>query len=99
MGYRALAAMVSRILQDDGIFVLRCYLQPPVPERPEDVFADLTRGTAPSFNQLKFRLLMAMQQSAERGVAANAVYRAWVDREFDENWPVAQTGWQPARFA
>ena len=47
MGYRALAAMVSRILQDDGIFVLRCYPQPPVPERPEDIFADLTRGTAP----------------------------------------------------
>jgi hypothetical protein len=98
-GCRALAAMVSGILQDDGILVLRCYLQPPVPERPGDVFADLTRGTAPSFNQFKFRLLMAMQQSAERGVAANAVYRAGVDREFDEDWLVPQTGWQPARFA
>ena len=42
---------------------------------------------------------MAMQRSAERGVAANAVYRAGVDREFDEDWLVPQTGWQPARFA
>src|SRR6185295_7215272 len=62
--FRGVASEVRRLLRDDGVFVLRCYVQPAVQERPEDVFADMFCAAIPSFHHFKFRLLMAMQQSA-----------------------------------
>ncbi len=61
---RALAAAVSNVLRDDGIFVLRCYVQRAVPERPQDVLDDLLHTSQPSFHHFKFRLLLAMQRRA-----------------------------------
>ena len=92
-GFRAVAAEVRRVLRDDGMLILRCYIQPVQPERKEDLVADLLRGGIPSFHWFKYRLLMAMQQSTERGVPVDEVYRYWAGLNIDEAALVARTGW------
>ena len=92
--FRAVAAEVCRLLRDDGIFVSRCFLQPAVPERPEDVFADLFRTTIPSFHHFKFRLLLAMQRSTQEGIPVKDVYRFWASRNVDLDLLISRTGWE-----
>jgi SAM-dependent methyltransferase len=94
-GYRKLAAEVRRVLTPAGIFILRCYIQPAVQERREQVFADLFQPEAlPSFHHFKFRLLMAMQQSTQTGIAVHDVYRYWTDRKIDTALLPARAGWE-----
>lgn len=92
-GFRAVAAEARRILRADGRLMVRCYIRPREQERPEDVVADLLDGAIPSFHWFKLRLLMALQESTERGVAVDAVYRFWASQRVDETALVAQTGW------
>jgi SAM-dependent methyltransferase len=92
-GYRQMAAEVRRVLSRDGILILRCYIQPAVHERPEEVFADIYRAPTPSFHHFKFRLLMAMQQSTQAGIAVNDVYRYWADRNIDTTLLNRRAGW------
>ncbi len=92
-GLRAVAAEARRVLCNDGILVVRCYVQAERPERPEEVMADLFRGSIPSFHWFKFRLLMALQEDAEAGIAVDAVYRFWAGQRVDEVALAAQTGW------
>ncbi len=92
-GFLALAAEARRILREDGALMVRCYIQPAARERPEDVLAELMGGAIPSFHWFKLRLLMALQESAERGVAVDAVYRFWAGQRIDEAALIARTGW------
>ncbi len=93
-GLRALAEKVSRVLCEDGIVVLRCFVQPEEKELPEQVFSDMFRSRIQTFHQFKFRLLMAMQPSAEQGIAVNDVYKAWMSGNIDLNWLMSRTGWE-----
>jgi SAM-dependent methyltransferase len=92
--FRGVASEVRRLLRDDGVFVLRCYVQPAVQERPEDVFADMFCAAIPSFHHFKFRLLMAMQQSAREGIPVNDVYQFWASRNVDLELLISRTGWE-----
>ncbi len=93
-GFQALAESVFRVLRRHGILILRCYVQPAAPETPEAVFADASRGLMGSFHAFKLRLLMAAQESAQRGVAVKDVYRLWVDRNLDRRQLPAGVGWE-----
>jgi len=93
-GYLQLAAEVCRVLSTDGIFILRCYIQPAVQERPDDVFADIFREPIPSFHHFKFRILMAMQRSPRVGIAVDEVYRNWADRNIDTRPLTSRAGWE-----
>ena len=93
-GFRRLAESVRRVLRDDGIFLLRCYVQPAVQERPEEVLAGISGNS--SFHHFKLRLLMAMQQSARQGVAVGEVFRFWADRRAEAAVPVRRAGWERA---
>ena len=94
-GYRKLAAEVRRVLSPDGIYILRCYIQPEAPESPQQVFADLFHPDAlPSFHHFKFRLLMAMQQSAQTGIAVHDVYQYWTERKIDTALLTSRAGWE-----
>ena len=72
-GFRALADSVERVLADDGVLILRCYVQSDLREDPDDVYADLCSGSVRSFHAFKLRLLMAMQESADSGIAVRRV--------------------------
>jgi SAM-dependent methyltransferase len=92
-GLRALAASVRRAMRDDGILAVRCFVRPASPERPEDIFADMLRGTIPSFHHCKFRLLMAMQKSTEQGVQVGETHRLWTNQNFDRTLLAFGPGW------
>ena len=81
-------------MSDDGILILRCYIQPAVQERPEDVFAEIFREPIPSFHHFKFRLLMAMQPSTQAGIAVHEVYRYWAGRNMDTRLLTSRAGWE-----
>jgi hypothetical protein len=91
---RAFARSVRAALKPEGILILRCYAQPEVQERPEQVFEDALRGEIPTFTQFKFRLLMAMQRSTREGIAVNGVYRFWAGRKAAESLLISRTGWR-----
>ncbi len=93
-GLRALAENVRSVLRDDGVLILRCFAQPASKETPEQVFSDMFRSRIPSFHHFKFRLLMAMQPSAEQGIPVNDVYRKWVSSNIEQDWLMSRTGWE-----
>lgn len=95
-GFHTLAAEARRVLREDGLLILRSYIQPPAKERAEDLMAGLCSGAMPSFHWFKFRLLMALQESTGQGVAVDTVYRCWAERQIDEAALAARTGWDPA---
>jgi SAM-dependent methyltransferase len=90
---RALAASIRRVLRDDSILAVRCFVRPESPESPEAIFADMLRGAIPTFHHCKFRLLMAAQQSAEQGVRVSDVYWLWTGRNFDRKLLASRAGW------
>lgn len=93
---RAVAAEIRRVLRDDGLLILRAYVQKEPRERKEDVVAELLDGAMPSFHWFKFRLLMAMQEDAARGVAVAEVYRYWESLRIDARELAAMMGWGEA---
>lgn len=95
-GYQRLAEAVYRVLDGDGIFLLRCYLQPDVQERPEDVFEATFHYPIPTFHEFKIRLLMAVQQSAQQGLVVNEVHRFWASLNVNAAELAARTGWDQA---
>lgn len=76
-GLGRLASALRDLIAREGRLILRCYAQTESPETPEQVFADMDNPAMPSFHHFKFRLLMAMQADAERGIRVRDVYRAW----------------------
>ena len=87
---RALAETISRVLRDDGILVLRSYVQSDKQESPQEVYAD----SVGCFNALKLRLLMAVQQSSQEGVALKDVYISWMKRSLDAQSSPLGAGWR-----
>jgi len=92
-GMRRLVSSVRRVLRSDGTFVVRCFVQPPSPEDPEDVMKQIADG--PSFHHFKMRLLMALQKNSREGIAVNDVYRFWTSQNVDVGELAARTGWDP----
>ena len=94
MGSRDVVAEAWRVLRDDGILVLRSYVQPATQEHPTDVVASIFKQPDPSFHHFKLRLLMATQPSTEQGVAVGDVYRFWAKQRLSPEAVEAQTGWE-----
>jgi hypothetical protein len=92
--YRALAAAAYAALTDTGIVISRFWVRPTEPETPDAVFEDLRANRIESFHAFKFRLAMALQQSAETGVAVSEVLSAWKRARIDMNSLLAMTGWR-----
>ncbi len=87
----SLAASVRDSLTNDGIFVLRTFVQADQREDPEVVFLD--RFECPNFHYFKLRLIMAMQRGVEQGIPLNEVYRFWTDHNVDREALSLRTGW------
>jgi hypothetical protein len=92
--FRAMAAAIFAVLKDAGILILRCYLQKAAPESPEQVYADLRRGTIRSFHAFKLRLLMALQNNAQEGIAVRHAYGSWADHHLELGSLPSGQGWR-----
>lgn len=90
--YCALARSVHRALKEDGLLIVRTFIQADKPERPEAVFADLAAGNIGSFHAFRLRLYMSLQGS-EPGVAAKHVFDSWKAAGFDSTQLAARMGW------
>ena len=76
-GYRALGRELRRALATEGRAVLRVFVQPDDRESLDGVADDLHEGRIGSFHAFKLRLLMALQETAERGVRLPDAWEAW----------------------
>jgi hypothetical protein len=94
-GFLAVLSSVRRALCDEGMFLVRCYVQSEVPESPAAVFEDMFEGAIPSFHEFKLRLLMALQRRAADGVAVESAYQHWASYGFDAVEVSERTGWEP----
>ena len=96
--FRAVAKNIRDLLNEDGVLLFRCFVQPATKELPGEVFSDLVQARIPSINHFKFRLLMAMQSSTEQGISVRDVYKKWVDSGTDQQQLMARTGWEKRAF-
>jgi SAM-dependent methyltransferase len=92
-GYAVLCDELRRLFRPGGRCVVRCFAQVEERETLDGVFADLDRGRIGNFHVFKWRLVMALQQSAEAGVSVGSVWSA-----LDDAWPdldrlAEQTRW------
>jgi hypothetical protein len=92
-GCFALLSSISDLLREDGLFILRTYIQPECKETPDEVFAAIDGEPGLTFPQFKFRLLMSVQHSAEEGAVLDRVYEAWAQRARNASRLAARTGW------
>lgn len=92
-GYRALAASIHRVLQDQGLLIMRFYMRPEADETLEDVFGDLMAGRIGSFHAFKWRLDMVVQPSSQEGVRLDDIWKTWVGAGIDRNALMVITGW------
>lgn len=91
--YRALAAKIQAMVARDGILIIRHFIRPAKPETPQAVFADLLANRIASFHVFKFRLAMALQESAPAGVRMGDVHAAWKSAQVDVEQLMKMTGW------
>lgn len=94
-GQQTLCHNIGRMLTPGGLTAFRLYVPPSRHETAAEVFQALEQGTIPDLNCLKLRLGMAMQPSAEQGVALADVWAAlreqagsgWEELASRLNWP------------
>jgi SAM-dependent methyltransferase len=66
--HQDVARELTRVIMPGGILVLRLFVPPLEPESVEHVFEDLWSGQIENFNAFRWRLLMSLQESPEKGV-------------------------------
>lgn len=89
---RRLAQELHRVLQPGGSLVLRLFCQPPMPESPEQVLADLHRGQVGNFHAFKWRLVMAIHASNDNACLGD-IWARW-ESEFPQPERAAElSGW------
>ena len=93
-GHAGLVRSVSRILSDDGCFLLRLFALPPDPETADDVWGDLKRDKLTSFHEFKLRMAMALQVAPASGIVLAEVYDEISNRLEGRLQAICeQTGW------
>ena len=94
-GYQALAWELRRVLRDDGLLIIRFFVSAAEVTTAEDVHARLLAGEIGNFHIFKFRLAIALQQSAADGVCVGDVWESWNAQGHDIDALAAQLNWQP----
>jgi hypothetical protein len=91
--YVQISRQASQWLKTDGLLILRAFARPEKKETLKDILADLTANAVPTFDTLKWRLAMAIQNDTARGVAVADIYRAWLDIEIQYPSLPERAGW------
>ena len=92
-GYMEVCAELRRVLAENGRCVARCFVQAETPEPLADVLGDLADGRVNGFHAFKWRLAMALQPEAERGVVLADVWDALQAAEPDLAALSRRIGW------
>ena len=95
---REFARSIARLLSSDGLFIIRCYIQPDRRESPDDLVEQIYSDGPETFHQFKFRLLMALQANAIEGIAVRHVYDYWASHTSDASRPLSGPGWNQVAF-
>ncbi|HVC10718.1 MAG TPA: methyltransferase domain-containing protein [Burkholderiales bacterium] len=95
----AVSAEIRRVLRPRGWCVLRCFVRPEVPERLDDLFADLFEGRIRAPEAFCMRLAMAVHDSARRGARRNDAWRAFEARIPDRAALLARLAWPEQALA
>ena len=94
-GYRDLAREIRRVLRGDSLLVVRFFVSTDDPVTPDEVHAQLLAREIGNFHIFKFRLAIALQQSAADGVCVGDVWDNWNAQGYDVEELAARLNWQP----
>ncbi|MEJ0088316.1 MAG: hypothetical protein WDM80_00945 [Limisphaerales bacterium] len=94
--YDQIAGTISRWLKPDGLLIARLFVRTEKKETMDAIMADLEANRIIRFDILKWRLAMAIQETAEQGVRVDDIYRAWCDIEKTMPALPEQAGWPRA---
>jgi len=78
---------LRRVLQRNGLLIMRFFVQRDEPEQPDDIFRDLLEDRIGSFHIMKWRLAMSLQESASEGVGVNDIWEVWDEAGITTDWP------------
>ncbi len=93
---RALIRSIGELLAENGTLALRCYIRPHIQESVDAVFDALFSARGLSVDRFKMRLYLAMQRSAEEGVAVREAARLLDRYKRDNRTMREQLGWSNA---
>jgi len=94
-GYQGLAREARRVLRGDGLLIVRFFVSTDDPASPAQVHEQLLTGVIGNFHIFKFRLAIALQQSAAEGVCVGDVWDNWNAQGYDVEELAARLNWQP----
>ncbi len=92
-GYARLATALARSLKPGGLFSVRLFCRPEPAESLDAVFGALFAGAIGNFNVFKWRLAMALQGDATRGVRLADIWSTFCERAGSVSEVALQTGW------
>ena len=94
-GYAALTRELRRVLGRNGVFAMRAFVRPEVPEPVGTVLDDLRAGRIGNFHVFKWRLAMALHGDLATGVRLADIWNAWHNAVPEPaaladkmNWPI-----------
>lgn len=93
-GYRRLLLSIRRVLEVDGLLVMRHFLRPDQAEPTAQVFADLLAGRIGNFHIFKWRLAQSLHGCIEQGVRLADIWDAWLAADIDAAALAAQLDWR-----
>jgi hypothetical protein len=97
--YRVLARSLHHLLSETGICAFRFFLRPTPAESITDVVTDLRAGRIGSFHVFKRRAGIALQESAEQGIAVRRIWEWWEQSGITPEELTAEYGWRPETIA
>lgn len=95
-GVRKLLSAVAGLLVKNGAFVFRTYVRSRMEQSIDDVFDALLHGDGMSVDIFKMRLYMAMQRSADKGVAVKDASKILESYKLDGKAMKEKLGWSDA---
>jgi len=88
-----LVRVLSRIISNDGLLIIRLFTPPSKQESPDAVIEDLLVGRISNLNIMKLRLGMSMMENSQKGVELGNVWNAVNRVAPDLNKLAARIGW------
>jgi hypothetical protein len=91
--YRATVQAMRRVIRAHGLFLMRFFIRPDVPETVAGVVADLWHGRIGNFHVFKWRLAMALHGRLDEGVRLADIWDAWHAAVADPVQLASRLGW------